>query len=855
MASPYLWLLCVFLPGVIAQDKQHVSTGNPLPVPEIVNVYNDIGDPFKTIWKMNVKWKNNFINSSLNEQVTYDIQIFYTEQMRLVHNETIQVKPDLNGTHSWSWTSPIPLQCTSHSVRLRVRDRNLTSDWTPLKTLQGNDITKISESVVYPKNHISRVGDGIIFCCILKDESVSGFKSSDFKIRISNRTYITDPVRRNTTSETAGYDITCDNRGATYYVGYPPDDRNLTCETRDLSSVKCHLSPGETGKSYMFIVYYQVNGRKCILEDCFLNDNIDQGVMNWTLTASNALGTKIISDQGDPKHRVRLIAPINVHVTLVHARNVTLEWNWEGTLGNKLFPMTCEVELNGRNREERFNGTTLKSLVLADLQPYTDYTARVRCGALNHFYKWGDWSEGIIFSTNEDIPEALDVWMEVVNKTNYVVWKEQSANQSHGCITSYELLVGSSKEMNKKNFSKSSLQHCHKLSPSAESNYYISVSAKNSVGVSPPSNITIPTLLSDRGIVDGTIAGHNGGFNISWKTSPISSCGYVVDWFPTYRREPCAVKWTKFSHQVSNAKIYSEFKPGVKYTLSVYACTSAAPQLLQRKEGYVKELAPSGKVYNLTIEQHGVKIKLSWKDMPEKEKNGFILGYNVSYEQPNGEKSYKIVRIDNKMIKTDPSSREFILSNILGGTYTFNVKAFTSAGEGPGNEIKQLVDLQVDPIFFSILASLVTAVVIFTIIAFCFSKRRWLKKKVYPDIPKPVLSEMFTKEPHQCPLIDKMLHAESKALMVEYLEPCPEVVPQFQKENKEVDHIIKDSMWQEYINDACDSLPVSPITVDLSYIGAPTPGILNPSYNMTLSLPDCDHLILGYIPQVQSPSL
>ena len=31
------------------------------------------------------------------------------------------------------------------------------------------------------------------------------------------------------------------------------------------------------------------------------------------------------------------------------------------------------------------------------------------------------------------------------------------------------------------------------------------------------------------------------------------------------------------------------FKDGLRYTLSVYACTQEAPVLLQRREGYVRE--------------------------------------------------------------------------------------------------------------------------------------------------------------------------------------------------------------------------------------------------------------------------
>ncbi|XP_066531660.1 leukemia inhibitory factor receptor-like isoform X2 [Hoplias malabaricus] len=747
MASPCFWHLCVFLPAVIAQ----ASTGLPLPVPEIIYSH------YVTVWKLIVGWRNNFTNSSRHEQITYDMEIFHTEQMRLVHNETVKVKPDLNGTHFWNWTSPIHLGCTSHSVRLRAREHSLTSDWTTLHNVKGNDSNKVSQSMVYPKDSMFHVGDDITFCCIVKDENVAAFNSSDFKIRISNRTYITDPIRRSISNETSGYSIQCNDAGASYYVGSAPDDHNLTCETRTLTSVECYWSPSETGKYYKFLVIYTINESECSLGECSLAIDIDQGMMNWTLTARNELGTKTITDQGDPKHRVRLKAPMNVQGILVHARNATLEWNWKGTMENKSFSITCQVELNGHTLKEMFNGTTLMSLVLADLQPFRTYTARVRCGALNHFYKWGDWSDPTSFSTKGDIPEALDVWMQDLDGQTYVLWKNQSQSQSHGVITSYELLVGSSMDLNQEKFSKAPYEHCHNLSSSAKRDHYISVSAKNDFGVSPPSNITIPTLPSGPGNVAVTIVGHDGGFNITWKTSPISSCGYVVEWFQTNGTEPCGVKWMKFSPEVSNATIYSDFKKGVKYMLSVYACTSAAPQLLHRKEVYVEELAPPGDKPLPPTEQHAV--------------------------------------------------------------------------------------------FGLLLTCLVTTLVVFIIFVLFFSSRQWLRNKVYPNIPKPVLpGEMFIKESLQCPLIDEMLHEESQALRVKHLELCPEVVPPVQKENKEVD-----SVGQEYINDACDS-QLCPVTIDLP-MRAPNQIILNPSYNMPLSPLDCDLPALGYVPHPPSSNL
>lgn len=58
--------------------------------------------------------------------------------------------------------------------------------------------------------------------------------------------------------------------------------------------------------------------------------------------------------------------------------------------------------------KENFSGEGLSSLVLVNLQPFTKYTARVRCGSYEHFYEWGDWSEITEFSTLEDSKYSED---------------------------------------------------------------------------------------------------------------------------------------------------------------------------------------------------------------------------------------------------------------------------------------------------------------------------------------------------------------------------------------------------------------------------------------------------------------
>ncbi|KAK3523885.1 hypothetical protein QTP70_015714, partial [Hemibagrus guttatus] len=674
------------------------------------------------VWKMNIEWRDGFPNSIKPDKVTYDIEIFYTEEKELVHNETIELKANPVGYYNWSWTSPLPLQCTSHSVRLRYRDHDRTSDWTSMETLPGKNISDLQRARVYPENSYILVNETIRFCCILKPEDKESSIPADFTIRISNRTYATKPIRHSRPSSRFGNDMVCNDGGSVYYVGYPPDDHSLTCETRDLSSVECHWIEQAT----IVQTDHEINGRKCLKTTpgyCVANTTIDTGVMKWTLTSNNSFGKKEISDTADPKHRVHLKAPTLFPVTRVTARNAILVWN--GLPKNDSFLMICQVELNGIMIN--ITGKRLNSWNLTDLKPFTEYKARIRCGSGEHFYKWGDWSDLVTFITNENIPGDIDVWIQISDEQTYVVWK--SPAQSNGEITGYELVIGNSTER----ITKSPTEFCHKLpADSTKTHQVISITVKNAAGVSHPSSITIPNLSP--GVNSSVIKGINGTFYMAWEPSPRSKCGYVLDWYPTYEPHQCSVKWEKISSDRYNATIDSDLKEGVKYTLSVYGCTSGPLSLMQRREGYVEELPPSETVQNLKAKQEGLNIYLSWENVSEQKQRGFIKGYNVSCSS-DGEKKNAVI--------SDPSIQNCTFS-VSVETYICTVKAFTSAGDGPEAEITVKMNS-----FYDLYIAVVLTVVLFILCitaVFAFRNWKWLKSILWPEIPQPRLSADFLKK-------------------------------------------------------------------------------------------------------------
>ncbi|XP_058271547.1 LIF receptor subunit alpha b isoform X2 [Hemibagrus wyckioides] len=810
-----------------------------LTTPKELNVSAEGGMENFGVSKMNIEWKDGFPNSIKPDKVTYDIEIFYTEQQKLVHNETIELKAHPLGHYNWSWTSPLPLQCTSHSVRLRSRDHDLTGDWTSLKTLPGKDVSDTEKTRVYPENKYILVDEIIRFCCILKPDEKINFSStykSQFTIRISNRTYATEPIRDSHPSPQSGHDMVCNGGGSVYYVGYPPDIHNFTCETHDLSSVECHWIEQESNEK----TDHYINGRKCPETThgrCVADTTTNTGVMKWTLTANNSFGKIELFDTADPKLRVHLEAPklfVTQKTSDDFARIATLELKWDKQL--KHYSIKCQVDLNGTIVNETSEGTLL---TLLDLKPFTRYSARVQCGSRDNFYKWSDWSTPVTFFTNEDIPEGVDLWMQISDEQTYAVWK--SPAQSNGEITGYELVIENSTDMTTKLITKSPTEFCHKLpADSAKTHQVISITAKNNAGVSHPYRITIPSLSP--GVNTSFIKGINRTFYMAWEPSPMSKCGYVLDWYPTYQPQQCSVKWKTIPSDRSSATVDSDLKEGVKYTLSVYGCTSGPLSLMQRREGYVEELPPSGTVQNLKAKQEGLNIHLSWESVSASLQRGFIKGYNVSCNSAGGDEKKNVVI-------SDPSTQNCKFS-LSVKTYKCRVKAFTSAGDGPEAEIT----LTMNPLSDLYMAVVLTVVLFILCITAVFAYRnwKWLKSTLWPEIPQPRLSADFLKKSvYQWQVNDQLLCEESEVLKVNSPVICPVLVAlELQKDHHETKALNSPHLWsEEYQTPPSNSQCHQLIDVDFSYKEIPCPGIPNPTYNMPLMPADNNSLMSGYRPQ------
>lgn len=738
-----VWLICILVLSAINSNAKDVLT-----VPQQVSL-----SPNLNAQQLSISWLG-------GAATTFDLMILRTELSETAFYDTVPVTVNpVSGFHQWNWTSVEPLECTSLSVKIRSRDAQTTSEWSNTQILQGNDIPSNEKSQVYPQDRIVPVGANTTFCCIVQEgKALGAIKYGDTQMsvtRLSRRAYATTVFNQGPSGGT-GRNVYCTDKlntllnGAVVFVGYPPLPTDFVCETHDLVSAICSWNEGRDTHLYgkKRGTRYSLNNRDCTGRKQQTECSMDKWEDNRTLTAVNHLGQLSLFDQAELTHRVRPVAPVNVNA-VSNAWNTTVFWEWKYP-GYSSLALVCQVELTyqGSKTKRTFSGVGLRSVALTDLYPDEVYSVQVRCGAQQNFWKWGNWSEPLPFKTDLDLPDAPDVWMWM-NRDNtvQVIWKGLTRRQSHGQITGYEVTLWTSEE---------SVRHT-KILPADASTFQInltdvedlstsnkiiaSVIAINKKGPSQPASVLVPLHIPDVDLLAVSRTYYtDGGFPLTWQSDSNATCGYVVQWFDAFCSHNCPLEWTKVPAGTTNITVESAtFKPGVRYNFSLYSCSSEAPELLQRWQGYMQELVPSSFV-PFSVNQHGSDVILTWGKIPLVNRRGFLLGYNIYIS--NGS---QLTLLENL---SDPESRSYTVKSPPEGSYKFTVKAYTSAGEETGATASITLEPYADWLILEILASLgVTALFLAIVTFICYKKRKWVKKAFYPDIPEPKLPGDWSRTP------------------------------------------------------------------------------------------------------------
>ncbi|XP_069077427.1 oncostatin-M-specific receptor subunit beta isoform X1 [Pleurodeles waltl] len=726
-------------------------------------------------------------------KMLFQIEVGQTEKMTIIwtgnYRTTLSKVPE---PLKWNWVSDLPLECVSHSLRIRsiVDDErfpdNTWSKWSIWNTVWGLD-TSNRKHPVFPNDKTVEKGSNISFCCIAGTGlQVINMTYNDIPyplVNLNNRTSVIT-VKNVSLSTTYGANIICllsngQYRGTVLFVSTPPDKpKNLSCETQDLKALSCRWSPGKLSNlsgvrsiTYSLFEWHSQATYKCSSRDsCSWSTGSRQKIYNFTLTAENPLGKRHANLILDVTHKVHPIPPTNV-TPILDSTNVTwIQLYWSMPVDYKTLKLLCQVEArNSRTNETKSHNTTImgktsSELYLTDLdglQPYTHYTLRIRCGAAEHFWKWSEWSRRVTFTTGEAEPIlGPEIWREVYHKNGErnvtLYWKPLTDSEANGKILYYnitwEALDTNVQPKNKR--IPASLNRTQIFIDTRP--YRVRIFANNAVSSSPESELRIPGVTQDEDIKEERVIGAGDGIRISWKPNLAATKGYVVDWCNYPRTPNCDFQWKKYSPDTLSVVIQSDhFHPGIRYTFRVYASYEDGERLIEKKTGYTKELAPVIKDSLSILENHPNSFTLAWDQYSNDEtQRGFISGYYVCIKSKQDachlEESEALALPDGstacKFTIRNPEENMFTVRHLKPRTkYSIALVAVTAGGESSIDFLRE-----VETIFDSeavILAVLLPLIIgsasALVLLALGFWKRKWLKDILYPQIPDPNKSKIM----------------------------------------------------------------------------------------------------------------
>ncbi|MEE6458074.1 hypothetical protein FKM82_000168 [Ascaphus truei] len=766
----------IFLLLVLNLKIHHCKEPKGSFVPLNLKIYNDLSRQ-----RLFLEWNVSDPAYESGLEIIFHIQVSRAEKNIIIWNENYSTIPSkTNKTMRWSWDSDMPLECVSHSVRIRsaVAGNNFTrnkkwSMWSPWKTNSGVDTFDNVQPLVYPVDKIVNKGSNVSFCCIAgKNQKVLHMSYNGIPYPASytnNRTFVIT-VKNVSMTNSRGTNVFCKlssnpSRGTVLFVSKAPDEpKNISCQTQDIKTLTCVWSPGEKSSlsgvrspKYTLYEWFSQKSSSCSRDSCIWSIERNQQIYNFTLTAENHLGKRAVNIVVDVTQRVHPLAPTDLVANHLSATHVLLNWSLKANYTVLL--LLCQIELHRSYRFLELRNTTIKgetssslySVSLDQLQPYTNYTLRIQCMEASYLQRWSKWSEKLMIRTQEAVPTAaLDIWREVN--------KHLPAFHANGNIVFYDVTWQRLDDISEtQSNTYPALQNSTQIIIGRQA-YLISITARNAAGSSPPSEIRIPAIAENQieNIKEERIYGKDGGIYISWQPVPSAFHGYIVDWCNFPRSQHCDFQWKKFNSSINGDVIKSSaFTPGVRYDFRIYGSKKDGEYLLEERTGYIKELASSVKTPVKIIKIEPDALTMTWDPHRKDEsQRGFISGYYVYLKTSEGicdlKESAEHIPLGQSTVCRfsipNPEEKSFTINQLRPNTkYEVAVVSVTGGGESAVEFSK--ADTSSDT--RAVILVIVLSVIIFSIMALMllimgYWKRKWLKDLCYPDIPDPHKSRVLS---------------------------------------------------------------------------------------------------------------
>ncbi|NWX28751.1 OSMR protein, partial [Notiomystis cincta] len=535
----------------------------------------------------------------------------------------------------------------------------------------------------------------------------------------------------------------------------PPDTpEDFSCQTQDMKKVTCTWREGETyfyGRNLpRYTLSESLSSQKMALceascsKQCLCSWDVgQQRIWNVTVTVENPLGKKTATDVFDVNHRMHPTAPFQVWEDCTDTE-ITLHWNYENN-DIELFCQTEVLQPDGKVELHNSSAAGSKRVTVRGLQPYTEYTARVHCGAAKHFWRWSDWSQPLTIRTKEGTPSGkLDIWREITpvlgGRNVTLFWKRYTVKHLMP-NTKYKIMV--------KAFTgggETAIFNFRYIDTPYNCEYWlISIMAKNNVNFSLPSVMIISratdnsrrilfcSFLGTEELKEGQVHGTDDGIFVSWEPRSIYD-SYIIDWCNFPRLQPCDLQWKRFGPNTSSAVISSAaFVPGVRYKFHIYGSVANRASLLEKKIGYLRELPPHLDPVVRKVDLTYNSVTLSWDSyLTNESEPGFIRGYHVYVSPIQGNCTLKgsikhilsVAGIPCRLCFFRPKNSSYIDFN-MWEVKTKILKYFSSTA---------------NMLYFVFLLVIVPTLVA----AICHWKMKWVKECCCPVIPSPNKSKVLS---------------------------------------------------------------------------------------------------------------
>ncbi|XP_072461703.1 interleukin-6 receptor subunit beta isoform X2 [Notamacropus eugenii] len=546
-------------------------------------------------------------------------------------------------------------------------------------------------------------------------------------------------------------------------MGWAPEKpKNLRCIVNGQSNMKCQWDPGkETHLETTYVLKSEWPTRQ--LADCIPPPNVNNSCtvdmvvvyvnMDVWVVATNALGN-VSSDRinFDPIDIVQLLPPYNVTVSNSKEMSSILKVSWANPVDKPFEGLKYNIRYRARDASNwtlippEDTASTRDSFTVQYLKPFTDYVFSIRCMNIEGRGFWSNWSAESSGVTYEAKPSNAPSFWYTIDPSQghgyrlvHLKWKTLPRSEANGRILDYKVTLRKGKT--------SHLSECTndtKLTLNITDDLYVvSLTARNKVGSSDPSTLTVPGRdFKAHPITNLRAFPKDNELWVEWTppNEPVNK--YVVEWCVFSDNLPCTPEWQQETNTTKLTYLRGNLMKSKCYLITVIPVYNDGPGSPQSVKAYLKQARPSRGPFVRTKKVGKNEAVLVWEHLPVDDQNGFIRNYTIFYRTSSGNET---------AVHVNSSHTEYTLAPLTSDTlYMVRMAAYTDEGGQDGPEFtfttpkfaQGEIEAIVVPVCLAFLLTTLLGVLL------CFNKLDLIKKHIWPNVPDPSKSHIAQWSPH-----------------------------------------------------------------------------------------------------------